>query len=355
MSKKKKELYVNLYDYISDDYPFQIFIGGRGIGKTFSILRECLTHCSSSNKFIYMRRTDKELQFLMDTKKGEGVGNPFKALNTKFTWNYGILKVYDSVGGIFRRELDEENHFIYAQQVGYAIALSTIAGIRGIDFSDCTDLVFDEFIPEKHVQKISNEGFATLNAIETINRNRELDGQKPIRVWLLSNATNIEHDLLRTLGLVNVIEKMKKRGVEHQYFKDRGLAVHIFGDTNEFVEKKQQTALYKLTKGTDFYDFSLSNDFVFNDDSLVEFRQLKGYVPFVQVDNAYCYRKKGETDIYVTYAKNRVSHVYSLKHEQDIMHFREHYGIMFRNLFINQKIHFESYELKSVILNILLG
>ena len=351
----KKELYVNLYDYLDDDYPYQIFIGGRGIGKTHSILRESLTHCNGSNKFIYMRRTDKELTLLMDTKKGEGVGNPFKKLNSMYTWNFGILKIFDSVGGIFKRELDEQNNFIYAQQVGYAIALSTIAGIRGVDFSDCTDLIFDEFIPEIHVQKISNEGFAFLNAVETINRNRELDGEKPLRVWLLSNSTNIEHDLLRTLGLVNVIERMKKRGIEHQYFKDRGLAIHLFGDSTQFVEKKQQTSLYKLTKGTDFYDFSLSNDFVFNDDSLVEFRQLKGYVPFIQIDNAYCYRKKGETDVYVTYARNKVAWKYDTKHEQDRLHFKEHYGIMFRNLFTNQKIHFESYELKSVVLNMLLG
>ena len=267
--KEKKDLYVNLWDYKSDEYPFQIFIGGRGIGKTFSILRECCKHADYNHKFIYMRRTDKELNFLMDTKKGEGVGNPFKALNNKFKWNYGILKIYDSVGGIFMREFDDENKFVYVKQVGYAVALSTIASIRGLDFSDCTDLIFDEFIPEKHIMKITNEGFATLNAIETINRNRELEGIPPIRVWFISNATNIEHDTLRTLGLVNVIEKMKNKGIEHQYFKERKLGVHIFDDSGDFIDKKEQTALYKLTKGTDFYDFSLSNDFIFNDSSLV--------------------------------------------------------------------------------------
>ena len=348
--KKKKELYVNLWDYRDDAYPFQIFIGGRGIGKTFSILRELY---KSGNKFVYMRRTDKELSFLMDTVKGEGIGNPFKSLNSKFGWNVGIRKVDESVGGIFNREVGENGRLEYHEQIGYAVALSTISSIRGLDFSDCTDLVFDEFIPERHVMKINSEGIATLNAIETMNRNREFDGLPPMRVWFISNATNIEHDTLRVLGVINELEKMEKRHLEHAYFKDRRLAIHVFQDNTEFIDKKKETALYQLAKGTEFYDFSINNEFVFNDMSLVEHRNLKGYVPMCAIDKAYIYKKKGQHDYFVSYAKAD-TWCYCSKYEHEKRAFKEEYGMMLRTLFLNTKIHFESYELKMIVLTAIL-
>ena len=348
----KKEMYVNLWSYKDDRYPFQICIGGRGIGKTFSLLRDLKKQAEENqdHKFIYMRRTDKELQFLMDTNKGEGVGNPFKSLNSKFKWDVGIRKIDESVGGIFDREKDENGRIAYTKQLGYAVALSTIASIRGLDFSDCSDILFDEFIPEKHIMKISNEGLATLNAIETINRNREFEGIPPIRVWLVSNATNIEHDTLRVLGLINVLEKMEKRGLEHQYFNDRRLAIHVFQHNEEFIDKKKETALYQLAKYTEFYDFSINNEFIFNDTSLVEYRKLKGYQPIVCIDKAYIYKKKGQRDFYVSYAKADTM-CYQSKFEHEKRHFKDEWGMYLRDMFLRSKIHFESYELKMIVLS----
>ena len=36
---KNEEIYVDLMDYMDDDYPFQIFVGCRGMGKTYSGLK----------------------------------------------------------------------------------------------------------------------------------------------------------------------------------------------------------------------------------------------------------------------------------------------------------------------------
>ena len=41
--------------------PVQVYIGGRGIGKTYSALR-FLSEFPADEKWIYMRRTDKEIE-----------------------------------------------------------------------------------------------------------------------------------------------------------------------------------------------------------------------------------------------------------------------------------------------------
>ena len=90
---------------------------------------------------------------------------------------------------------------------GYAGALSTFSNIRGADFSDVKIIIYDEFIPEKTNRcSIRNEWDALLNLIETVNRNRELEGEESVKIILLSNATNIECDILAQSGLIPTIE-----------------------------------------------------------------------------------------------------------------------------------------------------
>ena len=88
-------LYINIYDYRSKDYPFNIFIGGRGTGKTYS----ALTGFTGDNprvhiygKFLYMRRRQDDIEVCADTDKGEGA-NPFKSINTDFKHNIGIKAI----------------------------------------------------------------------------------------------------------------------------------------------------------------------------------------------------------------------------------------------------------------------
>ena len=54
--------YINIWKYKDEHYPFQIFIGGRGTGKTYSALEGCLNGKIEDNKkFILMRRTAQEM------------------------------------------------------------------------------------------------------------------------------------------------------------------------------------------------------------------------------------------------------------------------------------------------------
>ena len=346
--------YLNIWDYKDNDYPFQIFIGGRGTGKTYSALKGAAVSSQVEERFLFMRRTAQELDLMLDSdERGEGA-NPFKPINRDFNTNFGMRKIVKNMAGIYNREKDEDGKLLpVGDPIGYGVALSTISSIRGVDFSDCTDCIYDEFIPEKHVRKIKDEGGALLNAYETICRNRELDGKPALRLWLLANSNDIYNPIFIKLGIVSDVEKMIRKAKSDLYIHERGLAIHLINNNTEFVEAKAQTALYKLTKGTQFYDMSLKNAFAYNDFSLISHRNITGFRPICSIGKATIFKKKGDSELYVSYAPAKCVH-YNIETEQDRRLFMQEYGCDFVPYFVNGKITFESYELKSLLCDLIL-
>lgn len=353
---KNNDKFIDISRYENPKYPFQVIIGGRGGGKTYSALKWAIYNFREyMQKFMWMRRTADELSLLCDSVRfGEG-GNPFKEINDKHGMNYGLCMMNKKVGGIYDRILNEEKKiYEYPQDglVGYATALSNISSARGMNFTDADRLFYDEFIPERHVKKIRNEGEAILNAIETIGRNREILGKPPLYVYFLANSFNIYNELFKELGVVSNIERALRRGQADIYFTERGLAIHILPDTAKYVKEKKQTALYKLTENSDFADMALSNEFVYNDFSLVEYRRIQGYRPCCRTDHFYIYQKKGSQEYYVTYTPCKADY-YETGTEHGLRAWRIDWGRALLPVYTAGHIFFETYELKEIFLEFL--
>lgn len=341
--------YINVWDYKDAHYPFQIFIGGRGTGKTYSALKGAVL---SDQEFIYMRRTAQELDLMLDSARGEGA-NPFKPLNKDLGRDIGFSSIVKNLAGIYNRELIEDKLQPVGSPIGYGVALSTIASIRSLSFENCELCIYDEFIPEKHVRRIKNEGTALFNAYETMNRNRELKGLPPMLLYLLANSNDIYNDIFIELGIVSDIEKMARKGKADLYQEERGLAVHLLANNEEFTDAKSKTALYKLTAGSDFADMALNNKFAYEDFSLIGRQSLAGYRPLCNIGKAFLYMKKGESFIYVSYAQARCPRL-NIDNESDRLCFYSDYGRRLKQFYINGLICFESYELKRIILDLIL-
>ena len=172
-----------------------IIIGGRGIGKTYSALSFVL---EKQKPFIYLRNTDVQLKECIT-----GFGNPFKRLNM------------DTGSDIFFKS-EKSHSLIYdgsredGQPIGYGLALSTFENLRGVDLSDVVYVIFDEFIEKRSLTFRQFECF--ISFYETVNRNRELLGEKPLCCILLSNSQRLSNPILAGYGIIPTIENMIRTG-----------------------------------------------------------------------------------------------------------------------------------------------
>lgn len=288
-----KDGYLDFNKIMKNGQTYSFIVGGRGIGKTFGAL---LWAINNHVKFIFMRRT----QVQVDMIKSDEL-NPFNALTSVLGKRYVICmkKINKNITGVYRGELDPDSG-VYepsGELLGYILALSTVSNIRGFDASDIDLLIYDEFIGEKHEKVIRAEGTAFLNAIETIARNRELQGKKPLKVVCLSNSNDLANPVFMELKIITLVEKMLKRGQEIAFYPDRDLALYLISKS-PVSEKKSKTSLYRLVGESSFTDMSLSNEFTEDRSAMVRSMSIKEFKPMVSVGELTIYKHKGNSKLY---------------------------------------------------------
>ena len=346
MAKKKQSIYINVWDYVDPRYPWQVFIGGRGIGKTFSGLQGWIDRRDKVYG-LYMRRTLKEMESVVVDNQD---GNPFyelkKKLGDKYDYQFASKKNDAGRWDISGGKVGEK------KKIGIAMPLTTIGSVRGGSFSDITDIFHDEFIAEQHIRRIRHEGEAILNAYETINRNREFEGEDPVRYWGFANAFNIYNPLFEVLEIVTDVERMAKKGKQHKYFPDKGLAVHLLEATDEFKQKKRQTVLGRLTAGTAYNRMALGNEFAYNNFALIEYKNLKGMKPLVSINGGTIFYDKQK--YYLSYAFNKSVPFYNLQNENEMLAFNRNYNHDLVDAYVAGDFYFESYALKMLLLDVII-
>lgn len=272
----------DIRDYRSKWKTFNIIISGRGIGKTYSALLYLLERAKEGNEVIYLRNTDVQIQSCTSE-----FGNPFKAINRKTGSNI-YIKRKKECGYIYKRLNDTESDLI-----GYAAALSTFENLRGVSLETVTDIVFDEFIENRPLQ--FDQFRALLSMYETINRNRELEGDEPLRVFLLSNAQKLYSPILAGFDLIPVIENMIKTGQRNYSTGDIWLSLPV----SEVSEAKKNTALYRITDKGAYFSEAIENKFANDSFDAIQKQKLIEYIPYCCIDDIYIYRHKSTGNFYV--------------------------------------------------------
>ncbi|MBQ5917364.1 MAG: phage DNA encapsidation protein, partial [Lachnospiraceae bacterium] len=239
MEIPKDGLYLDITDELL--HHVNLLFGGRGTGKTFSILKHRLENAISDpdkHKFIWLRDTETITRKLA----AKGLTSPIEA---KFPdLGHSIIKRIEDNYTFINNPKTENEKFL-----GYLMALSTFHNARGIDFSDVDTIVFDEFMPEEGTIIRKDQGALWLNMYESINRNRELEGLPPVRVIFLSNTNGLYSEILEDFGLSQIVENMQLNNISH--YEDSDIWVE-FLENKEFTEAKSKTLLYRLSKNTKF-------------------------------------------------------------------------------------------------------
>lgn len=284
------------FDYIYNHTLTYTFItGGRGIGKTFGALKYVLDH---DIKFIFMRRTQTQVDMIKNDDM-----NPFKALIDVLGDDYAIVtkRLNKNITSCYRSRRDADGILQPAgKPIGYLMALSTVANIRGFDASDVDCMIYDEFIGEAHEHPIKEEGQRFLNCIETCSRNRELKGRPPMKVLMLSNSNMLANPLFIELKLVTECEHMLNKGQTLKNLPQRDLSI-ILLNTTPISEKKAQTSLYRLAgRDSSFSRMALDNEFTKEEMLDIKSLSLKEYKPVLSVGEISVYRHKSRNEYYVT-------------------------------------------------------
>jgi len=326
-----KNGYIDIEKILRLEQPFNFVVGGRGTGKTYGALKSAY---ESGTRLMLMRRTQAQCDLI---NKPEF--NPYKAINTDIGSNVTVKSI-SKYNSKLVEETEESERL-----VGYTCALSTISNMRGFDASDVKLLIYDEFIPEKHERSLKNEGSAFLNAYETINRNRELKGIKPLQVLCLANAFNIANPIFLELGLVGKSEKMRQSGQEIYINRERGIVLVLLQHSS-ISNAKADTALYKISAGS-FSKFALSNDFVYNNNENIKSKPLKEFKLLCTVGEIHVYKHKSKREYYVSEHRTGTAPIFN-SDEVGLNRFRKNYGLILYSAYMRNKVTFETMLAKSL-------
>ena len=313
--------YFNAKSVIDDkEHPFILVTGARGTGKTFSTLLELIKR---REPFILLRRTQDE----SDLQAHENTSSITKVLK-HLKINYNFTKLSKKVGLIY---VDEE-------PLIYTCGLKTFSSIRGVDFGDVKVAVYDEFIPEVHVAKFKAEGLSLMNFYESVNRNRELEGLPALKLIGLSNSMNIANDIFMEFNLVTPCEKLSNS--DDEIYTDGGIMLIVM-KYSPISKKKASTSLY-INASEEFSKMAIENQFILNDFTYVEKRNLKEYKAILKVGDIYLYQHKSRKDYYVTFVASSTKNIYT-NSQADLERFRKVEWKYYKKYLLG-KISFDSYK-----------
>ncbi len=306
------------------------FIGGRRIGKTFSTFSLLY---EKYQPFLYVRNTATQLdECCCDT------GNPFKKWNKR-------------TGHHLRME-KEKNHAIILEEteegekvVGYGGALSVFKNLRGIDLSDVKMGVIDEFIEDKRLSFDQAKAYNDL--YETINENREIEGDEPFRFILLSNSQRLDNPILRDKNLIIPIESMMSNG--QKIWRNESCFVCL--PVSEVSELKKHTMFYQGMEGSKTYEEAIENKFANDSFYSVRKRPLKEYTGLCMIDDIYIYKHKSNGRFYA--CSSQCLNIPTFTSKDNWSLFYRAYGKILDIAAVNGLLEFSDFSTKSSMFQIL--
>lgn len=297
---------------------FNLFLGGRGIGKTYSAIDYCI---NSGKQMLYIRSTEKQIKLSLSPDRG----NPFKRWaqdHKREIFIRGGEDINDIVE-VVTSETDGGDPETLETILGYAAALSTFENLRGVDFSQIGIILYDEFIQTKPLMFDAFRAF--LNLYESVNRNRELTGSDPVTVIFLANTQELNNPILAGFDLIGAIEQMQTAG-QRRY--SRG-DIYIELCNSEVSAAKEKSVLYRNLPEDDTYKReALQNQFSRNDfTGIGRPKNLKEYRPLCNIDNIGIRVHKSRREYYASSALSNKVPVFNSKNQRGLF-FRAYGGAL---------------------------
>lgn len=313
---------------------FNFFLGGRGIGKTYSAIDHLFT---SDFKFLYIRSTEKQIKLSLTPDRG----NPFKKWASDYKRNI-YIRAGEEINDVVEI-LDDGTE----QTWGYAVSLSTFENLRGVDFTQIDAILYDEFIQTKTLMFDAFRAF--LNCYETVNRNRELEGCEAVKVFFLANTQELNNPILAGFDLIGEIENIMRN--DQRKFSRGDIYVELCD--SEISAKKEKSVLYRNLPENDAYKReALHNEFSRNDFSHIEKpKNLKEFVPLCNIDNICVMKHKSRKSFYCRQVISNKVPSFNSKNQRGL--FYRTYGGVLSNAYAQNMLYCDSFLTRTIVLSIL--
>ena len=233
-----KDEYANdgvFYNYsglLSKNRMINFVIGGRGTGKSYNFKRYLLKQWQKGKMFMIIRRRDSEFEKMAPTY--------FRDIAPEFP-DLEIVTKGRTV-------------YINGEEAGYFQALSTATNLRSSSFPLVDTIFFEEFIIENiNTQNnyLKNEVFTLFGLCETVFRDRE-----NVRLIFAANNGGITNPYFEHFKI--------KLNPDKRYTVSDLYVVENYNNPKYIEYKKQRNAWSKVYEGTDYEDYALYNQSLFN-------------------------------------------------------------------------------------------
>lgn len=320
----------------------------RGPGKTYSSLWYAY---DQKIKFIYMKRTDRDVD-LITSGSDRGIDfSPFKPINRDKGINVHPVKISDGFGAFYNFNDEGEAAGL---PVAYILSFNKIRQYKGFEF-DCDWIIFDEFIPMKGERLNRAEGELLLDLYMTVSRDRQARDKGALKLILFANAEEISTPVTNEIEIVDYMADLNASGKTHLYIEDRQILLHHITNEEVPILEQEKSGIYKGMYGTDWYNKSFEGFFSNNDFSNVTKRTIKrssGYIHIHYKQNDYYIYLNKETGFYyMCYKPIRCLFDFNLNRENEQKMFWLSYGIDLRFACIEERMKFETYSMYDLIMN----
>lgn len=322
--------FIDLPAVLALGYKYTVIISMRGGGKTYGALKYCVEH---EEPFMYFRRNLKSLKMCASP-----AFHIFRPLNK-------------AEGRDVKARFDaslEIGYFTEADALrGYAVNLSTFAGIRSIGSASALGikwLIFDEFIPQADEVKRYDLFEAWRQAEETLVRNDAIGGEEPRRL-LMANADTIRGDIVRGYRIGDAFMEMQETGAELAELNAHMLLVRP--GCAELVEAKKETALYQVS---DDNAVMLHNTFLIEDRQKIGRRSLSEYVARCSYSGICIYKHKTRPEYYISQTVSGKPKKYGEGAAEHRRFIRDNTPVW--KAYMRDKVYYESVQAQTLFLRI---
>ena len=321
----------------------------RGPGKTYSSLWWAY---QQKIKFIYMKRTDRDVDNITK-ERGEAFDfSPYKPINRDHHTNIKAEAIDNGFGGFYEYDETLEECGL---PLAYLLSFNKVRSYKGYDFSDCDWIIFDEFIPMKGERLNRAEGELLLDLYMTVSRDRQARGRGPLKLILFANAEEISTPITNELEIVDNMVNLNASGKTHLWLPEREILLHHITNEEIPILEEEKNGIYKGMYNTAWYRKSFEGDFANNDFSNVSKRTLKkcsGYIHLHYKNyDYYVYVNKENGNYYMCYKPIRCLFDFDLNRENEQKSFWISYGIDLRFSCIEERMKFETYTMYDLIMN----